>query len=180
MSTVPGPGDDERRRDLADLDVGHADHGGVGHVGVFEEHCFELGRCHLEAVVLDQLLDPPDDEQVPVGVDAGEIAGVQPAVGVDGLGGRGGVVEVSGHHLWSPHEQLADLVDTECSAFVVDDERFGVRHGHAAGARFHVGQDRRVAHRAELGHAERLVHRAADAVGDLGGQLRRRAAPRHT
>ena len=74
---------DERRWDLARLLVGDADHGGVGDRRVGEEHRLELGRRDLEALVLDQLLDPVDDRHVTVLVDVADVAGVQPAVLVD-------------------------------------------------------------------------------------------------
>src|SRR4029077_2666783 len=57
----------------------------------------ELGPGDLEPLDLDQLLDPVDDEQVAFGVEAGDVAGVQPAARVDGRSSRGRVAEVAGH-----------------------------------------------------------------------------------
>ena len=78
---------DVRRRDLAGLLVGEADHGGVGDGRVGEQHRLQLGGRDLEALVLDELLEPVDDEEVAVLVDVPDVAGVQPAVVVDGGGG---------------------------------------------------------------------------------------------
>ena len=75
--------------DLAGLLVGQADDGGVRDGGVGEQQRLQLGRRHLEALVLDELLEPVDDEQVAVVVDVADVAGVQPAVVVDGGGGGG-------------------------------------------------------------------------------------------
>jgi hypothetical protein len=51
-------GDEVGHRDLARLVVGHADHRRVGDVGMREKHRLELGRGHLEALDLDELLHP--------------------------------------------------------------------------------------------------------------------------
>ena len=53
-----------------------------------EQQRLELGGRDLQRVDLDQLLDAVDDEQVAVGVDAGEVAGPQPAVGAQAVGRR--------------------------------------------------------------------------------------------
>ena len=53
-------------------------------VGMADEQRLELGRRHLEALVLDQLLDPVDDRYVmPSSSTTRDVAGVQPAVVVD-------------------------------------------------------------------------------------------------
>ena len=79
----PRPEDDERLRHLAGLLVGARDDRRVGDRGVGEQHRFQLGRRHLVALVLDQLLEPVDDEEPAVLVGVADVAGVQPAVGVD-------------------------------------------------------------------------------------------------
>jgi hypothetical protein len=60
-----------------------------------QQHCFELGRRHLETFVLDQLLRAIDDEEVPVFVVVPDVARVQPAFGIDRLRGRFGLVQVA-------------------------------------------------------------------------------------
>jgi hypothetical protein len=47
---------------------------------VRDEHRLELGRRHLVALVLDQLLEPVDDVEEPVLVDPADVAGAKPAV----------------------------------------------------------------------------------------------------
>ena len=89
VSSAAGLQHDERRRDLACFVVGDADDRGIRDLRVREQQCLQLGRRHLEALVLDQLLEPVDDVEVPVGVDVADVAGVQPAVVVDRLLGRG-------------------------------------------------------------------------------------------
>ena len=62
---------------------------------------FEFGRGHLETLVLNEFLEPIDDPDVAVIVDMGDVAGVQPTVGIDGRLGCRLVVEVASHYLWS-------------------------------------------------------------------------------
>jgi hypothetical protein len=102
--------DDERLGQLlaAGL-VAHADDGGVGDLRVADEHGLELGRGHLVALVLDQLLDAVDHGVAAVLVDDRDVAGVQPALVVEGVGGGGRVVQVALHHLRAAHPQLAAL-----------------------------------------------------------------------
>ena len=47
----------------------------------------------------EHVLDAVGDADVACVVDVPDVAGVQPAVGVDGLGGGLGVVEVADHHV---------------------------------------------------------------------------------
>jgi hypothetical protein len=54
-------GHDEGLGQLARLVVGHADDRDVGDLRVGDEQRLELGRRHLEALVLDELLDAVDD-----------------------------------------------------------------------------------------------------------------------
>ena len=66
---------------LAESLVGHADDRGLGHVGVLVERGFDLGRVDVLAAADDDVLQPVDDVEVAVGVEAAEVAGVEPAVG---------------------------------------------------------------------------------------------------
>jgi hypothetical protein len=77
-------GHDGRLGDLARLLVGDADHGGVGDRGVGEQHALQFGGGDLVALVLDELLDAVDDSHRALVIDARDVAGVQPAVGIDG------------------------------------------------------------------------------------------------
>src|SRR5207302_697476 len=64
----------------------------------------------------DQLLLAVDDAHVAVGVDGGDVPGVHPALGVDGLGGLLRLVAVAAHHHWPAHEELAVAGDTQPDA----------------------------------------------------------------
>lgn len=52
-----------------------------------EQQGFEFCGGDLVALVFDEFLDPVDDGQPAVGVDAADVAGVHPPVGVDHVGG---------------------------------------------------------------------------------------------
>ena len=67
---------------------GIADHGGLAHRGVLVEDLLDLARVDVVAAADDELLLAVDDEEVAVLVDAADVAGAEPAVGVDRLGGR--------------------------------------------------------------------------------------------
>ena len=147
--------------------------------GCCDEHRLELGRRHLVALVLDELLDAVDEHDVAVVVGAADVAGVQPAVGVDRGGGRLRVVEVAAHDLRPAHADLALLARAELvAAGDVDDPALGVGHRRADRPEpVARGIERRdVGDRAGLGHAVALHHRAADALRggllQLGAQRR--------
>ena len=60
-----------------------------------EHEALDLGRIAVEAADDVHVLDAVGDPQVAALVHHGDVAGVEPAVGVDGLGGLLGVVEVT-------------------------------------------------------------------------------------
>ena len=127
---------DERFGHLAGFLVGERDHGRVGDRRVREQERLQFGGGDLVALVLDQLLDPVDDPQRAVLLDAGDVAGVQPAVGVDRLRGRLRVVEVALHHLRAADQELARLARRRVLAGRdVDDPAFGVRYQAARSSR---------------------------------------------
>ena len=98
---------DPRLGALAGALVGHAGHAGVGDRRVAREHGLELGGRDLEAADLDQLLEPAGERDVAVRVDLGEVAGVEPAVGVDGRRGGGRIAEVAVEDRRAANPQLA-------------------------------------------------------------------------
>ena len=164
---------------LAGLLVGPSDDRRLGDGRVRDEHRLELGRRHLVALVLDELLDAVDEHDVAVLVGAADVAGVQPAVVVDGGGGRLGVVEVAAHDLRPAHAHLALLAGAELFAGGdVDDPALGVGHRRADRAEPVAGgiERRDVGDRARLGHAVALHDGAADALRggllELGAQRR--------
>ena len=94
---------------LAVLLVGDADHLHVLDVGVGVEELLDLARVDVLPAADDHVLDPADDVAVAVLAHLGEVAGVHPAVGVDGLGGLLGVVPVAEHHRVAAGAELAGL-----------------------------------------------------------------------
>ena len=80
---------DDRGHRLLPLGVLAADHGGVGDLGVAQQHLLDFGRDDVLAAADDHVVDPVLDVEEAFLVDAAEVAGVQPAVGVGAAGGDG-------------------------------------------------------------------------------------------
>ena len=74
------------------------------------------GRDVLPAGGDDQLLLAVDDLQVAVVVELADVARVQPAVGVERLGGLVGIVEVAAEHVAAPADHLAVLGELDLAA----------------------------------------------------------------
>ena len=70
------------------------------------QHRLDLGGRHVLAAGDDDVLHPPGEEEVAVGVAAAEVAGVQPAV-ADGGGGGAGIAMVAAHHRRAADQDLA-------------------------------------------------------------------------
>src|SRR3954447_5356959 len=77
----PGAGllDDECREHLAELGVGHADHGGLVDLRVEVEQLLHLGGEQVLAAGDDHVVVTPIDEQVAVGVEVADVARRQQA-----------------------------------------------------------------------------------------------------
>src|SRR5580700_12089765 len=93
---------------LAQGGVRQADHGGLRDRGMLVEHLLDLSRVDVVAAADDQVLFPVHDVEVAVGVDAGQVAAVEPAV-ADRLGGGLGAVPVALHHVRPADDDLAHL-----------------------------------------------------------------------
>src|SRR5439155_20308308 len=88
----------------------------------------EFGRRHLEPLVLDELLRPIDDEEIAVGVDVADVAGVVPTSGVDAGPRLVRLVEISLHDLGPADQQLPFHPDRQIVAgYRIDDLRLGSR-----------------------------------------------------
>src|SRR6516164_2250545 len=110
------PGHHERLADLSHPLVGDADHGGLGDGRVLHQEPLDLGRVGVEPADDEHVLLAADDLQVAAVVDRAEVTGVQPAVGVDGLFGGGGVVEVAAHDGVAAGQHLAVGRDAQLEA----------------------------------------------------------------
>ena len=86
-----------------------------------EHQALDLGGIRVEPADDEHVLDAVGDGDVVVGVDVADVAGVEPAVGVDGLGGRGRVVEVADHHLEAARHDLTRVAGRHVVAVGVDD-----------------------------------------------------------
>ena len=83
-----GLGNDPGRDDLAVLGVGQAGHGDLGDRRMPVQELLDLGRIDVLAAANDQLPAPAHDPVIAVVAAAGQVAGMEPAVGVDRPGGR--------------------------------------------------------------------------------------------
>src|SRR5205807_1382914 len=69
--------------DLAEVGVRPTTDSNLLNLGVLEEHVLHVGGGDVLAAPDDEVLQPAGDEQVAVGVEVAEVAGVDPAVLVD-------------------------------------------------------------------------------------------------
>ena len=77
-------GHDDGHHFLAEVGVRNAEHDGLVHAGNRHQRALDGGRRDVLAAADDHVLAAPGDPQVALVVQAAEIAGVQPAFGVDG------------------------------------------------------------------------------------------------
>src|SRR5581483_11137091 len=106
---------------LAEDVVGDAEDGRVGYRRVLEQRGFDLGRIDVLATPDDHVLGPVGDRDEPVLVEAGDVAGAQPAAGQERLRRGLGLVPVPLHDVRAAHPQLAGLADRQVVALLVDD-----------------------------------------------------------
>src|SRR6185437_1567616 len=104
---------------------------------VVGQHPLHLCRVDVEPADDHNVLQPVKDAQVAVGPDGADVAGVQPAVSVDHLGGGRRVVEVAGHHVGPPDEDLAGLAGRLVPAVGTADPEVDAVDRTAAGAGDH-------------------------------------------
>src|SRR5690606_21320366 len=81
-------------------------------VGVAHHGLLDLERRDVLGVADDEVLETTGDPDVAVTIDQTEVAGAEPAIGVEGVGIQGGV-DVALEALRSPESQLALLADLE-------------------------------------------------------------------
>ena len=123
------PSHDRRRHHLAEALVGQPEHGCLGHPVVGVDGRLDLRAIDVLAAAQHHVLGPVDDEDEAVVVDAGDVAGVEPAV-LDRLRRRLGSVEVALHHDRAAHAQLADDVGAGCQHVALGTDEASVEGGH--------------------------------------------------
>jgi hypothetical protein len=97
---------------------GRAD-GRFGDVGMQDQKVLDLTGGDVLPAPDDDVLLAVGDDQVPVGVEAADIAGPEPAAGQEGLGVEGGVA-VAGELPRPPGDDLPFSAGRDVGAFVVD------------------------------------------------------------
>ena len=117
---------------LAVLLVGHTDDLNVPHLGMGVDELLDLLGVDVLTAADDHVLEAARDEVVSVGTAAGQVARVEPAVGVDGLGGGLGHLVVALHDVVAAgHELAVDPVGAIQTRLGVDDLALHVGKGRA-------------------------------------------------
>jgi hypothetical protein len=86
---------------------------------VEQQFALDLGRVDVDAAGDEHVLLPPGDRVEAVGVAAGRVAGVEPAVGIERRSGRLRVVPVAEADMGAAQPQLADLAERLLGALLV-------------------------------------------------------------
>ena len=74
--------------------MGHSENGGFDHVRVAQQRRLDLAGRDFLPSPMDDLLDPTDNEEIPLRVKVAQVAGSKPAVPKCGRGG-GGIIVVT-------------------------------------------------------------------------------------
>ena len=109
IGTAAGLGADDRHRRLSPSLVGHAHHGRLGHVGMLEQHAFDLHREDVLTAGDDHLLGAPGHAQEAPVVHGHEVPRPEPPPRRHGGGRLLGQVEVAGHDVGTVHLELPHL-----------------------------------------------------------------------
>ena len=140
-----------------------ADDRRLAHAGMLVEHLLDLARVDVVAAADDHVLLAVDDVEVAVVVDAPDVAGAEPAVGVDRGRRRVGTAPVALHHVVPADGDLAAVQQAHLDAVHGQADRAGLALAVAAVE----ARDRR-----RLRQPVALEHRTARSAP------RSRAAPR--
>src|SRR5947208_8186259 len=106
-------------RDLARHGVRHAHDRHLGDGRVRREQVLQLAGADVLALADDDVLPPPGDAEVALGVERAEVAGAEPAVGREGVGVQGRVA-VAEEALGAARQDLALAPGCDCRAVLVD------------------------------------------------------------
>src|SRR4030095_10760544 len=91
------------------------------------EELLDLAGIDVLAATDDHVLDAADDVAVALVVESGEITGVHPAAGIDGLGGLLGVAPIALHDRIAAGAEFTRRARRDNAAFRVDDLHFHMR-----------------------------------------------------
>ena len=112
-------GNDEGHADLAEPFVAHTDDRRLGHGRMRVENPLDLGWIGVEPTDEEHVFLAVRDGKTSVLVEPADVAGVQPAVGVDGLRGGRRILEVALHDVVTPQQHLPVLARLQGAARVV-------------------------------------------------------------
>jgi hypothetical protein len=138
------------------------------------ERLLDLDRGDVLTTGLDDILAAVGEPQDPVGVEAPDVTGMEPAVGERRVGGLR-VVEVAGEGVWSPVDDLTLLARRQQGPLLVHDRGLHVDHRRAdrPGVAELVLRPEQGGGGAHLGLPEQQVEVTAEAL-DAAAQLRLR------
>ncbi len=109
-------------RTFTSLFVRSANHRGVGNPRVGEQYGLKLRWSDLKSVYLDRFLEAVVQDEIPVLVDVGDVAGPQPAIRCKRFQNFFGAVEISFLHMGAAHPQLTGGADGHIFPFFgIDD-----------------------------------------------------------
>jgi hypothetical protein len=94
VKLVAGLGLNEGRDHLPPFPIGDADHGRIRNAGVRKQDVLDLARIDILPAPNDHVLQPALNSHIALRVDAAEVAGVEPALRVESLCSRFGIVEI--------------------------------------------------------------------------------------
>ena len=116
----PVPQHGERDNILADIAIGNPDRGSLQNGWMRLQNFIDLLGRDVHSALDDQFLRAADDKDVPVLVPVGEVAGMQPPVGVERSRGSRRVLVIALHHPFAAQQNLARLASRQFSALAID------------------------------------------------------------
>src|ERR1700691_5763723 len=131
---MPGLDYDHRHHRLDPARMRHSDHRHLGDLRQLVDRLLDVAARDILTAAFDHVLLAVDDTDVTVGIDGGEIAGVEP-IALEGRFGAFIVVEITEHQMRRAMYDLADFTRAHIAHPIIDHAGFDVEHGTAARAR---------------------------------------------
>src|SRR3954451_20371596 len=119
---------DDGDHGLAPLLIRHTDHGYVAQPGEVRQGTLDLGRVHVLPTGDDHVLEPVDDEQAFILVEVADVAGMEPALCIEGSTGRLWVLPVARSDVRAPDGGLAALALGHRLVVAGENHDLGVGH----------------------------------------------------